>query len=146
MFNFLKLSVALALVFLVGCGNVAENREEPLPTPAPTVRKPDAVEKLEYVQTGNFEFVFTFRRRDGGELESDDRIFLREKCGAEVNQWVVTDDKKMAIAGTNFLVEPKNMLELRRRFIVEDFSKNRSAAKDAGTKSNSNLISGNDIR
>jgi hypothetical protein len=115
--------VLLAILF-VSCASNPENPEANAPVAKEVAKKPELTEKLEYVQQGDFSYVFLFRRRDGSALDSADRKFLRENSSPSVNQWVVTDDGKAAIAGTNFRIDPKNLAALKKRFLVDDYSKN----------------------
>lgn len=96
-------------------------------TPAPTPeevkeKKDDFSEKLEYVQKGAFTFIYVFRRRDAAALDSEDRKFLRANSPVETNQWVVTDDARAAIAGSNYQFPPEMLDALEKRFDVEDLS------------------------
>jgi hypothetical protein len=114
--------ITLGILF-GSCGVNSKTPEFNAPVARAVEKKPDVTEKLEYVQQGDFEYVLLFRRRDGAALDSADRKFLREKSSALINQWVVTDDGTAAIAGTNFRIDPKNLAELRKRFLVDDYSK-----------------------
>jgi hypothetical protein len=41
----------------------------------------------------------------------------------QVVDWVTTEDGKKVIGGTNFNLEEGGMAQLRKRFVVEDYSK-----------------------
>jgi hypothetical protein len=152
--NFHKICLILCLAFSAfGCQTAVTpvaNLQTPTPTPtpadAPKTGDEDAAEKLEYVQKGAFEFVYVFRRKDGGALDGEDRKYLRFNSPVETNQWVVSDDGKTAIAGSNYQF-PWEMLDaLKKRFNVEDLSKpqpqqpetNPEASSNAENKFNSN--------
>jgi hypothetical protein len=129
----------LAALFVSACQtNVppVDNLQTPTPTPEAKPPQDDFSEKLEYVQKGAFSFTYVFRRKDGAALDSDDRKYLRANSPAETNQWVLTDDTKAAIAGSNYQFPPEMMDALKKRFNVEDLSKppeaKPAANSDAG--------------
>ncbi|HEX9963007.1 MAG TPA: hypothetical protein VGB00_18890 [Pyrinomonadaceae bacterium] len=109
--------------------------QTPTPTATPEAKeaKDEFSEKLEYVQKGAFTFVYVFRRKDGAALDSDDSKHLRANAPL-TNYWVVTDDRKTAIGGSNYRVSPEGLDALKKRFNVEDLS----AAPDANPAENSN--------
>src|SRR5689334_7317045 len=76
---------------------------------------------LAYVRNGGYSYVFVFSRKDKKPLDKDDSAFLRTNA-PQVVDWVITDGGKNVIAGTNFNLEEGNMGELRKRFVVEDYS------------------------
>ncbi|HJT65831.1 MAG TPA: hypothetical protein VJ749_05225 [Pyrinomonadaceae bacterium] len=76
---------------------------------------------LAYVRNGGYSYVFVFSRKDKKPLEKDDSAFLRTNA-PQVVDWVITDGGKKVIAGTNFNLEEGNMGELKKRFVVEDYS------------------------
>ena len=107
-----------------GCGRAEENSvNNTAPTPAAAERKTDDFqESLDSVRTGNFDFVYAFRRADGEILTGDDKKFLKENAPRDTNQWVLTSDGKTAIAGSNYKFMPENLNALKKRFVVEDYS------------------------
>ena len=74
------------------------------------------------MQKGAFSFVYVFRRKDGAALDPDDRKYLRANSPIETNQWVLTDDGKAAIAGSNYQFPLESLDALKKRFNVEDLS------------------------
>ena len=76
---------------------------------------------LAYIKNGGYTYVFVFSRKDKKPLDKDDSAFLRTNA-PQVVDWVITDEGKKVIAGTNFNLEEGNMGELRKRFVVEDYS------------------------
>ena len=66
------------------------NDRQPTPEPAgqstPIVPVDDFEERLKSVQTGGFDLVYVFRRKDGGIFDSEDKKFLRENIPSEANQ------------------------------------------------------------
>lgn len=77
---------------------------------------------LQTMQTAGFEFVFVFRRRDGGAFDAEDRRYLRANAPAETNRFVAADDGKAFIAGSKYPFSPPSLDALRIRFNVEDYS------------------------
>lgn len=104
-----------------------ENQANSTPkTDEPEKKVDDFAERLKDLRTANFEFIFVFRRKDGAELNSEDKQFLKLNAQPEPNRWVLTGDKKAVIAGSNFVFEEKVLQNLRSRFNVEDYSKEGS--------------------
>jgi hypothetical protein len=97
----------------------------PPPTPMSTAetKKTSFEQDLRDMQTANFDYIFVFRRRDGGTFDSDDRKYLRQNTPPETNRWTSTDEGRAFIAGSGFGFTPENMTALQERFIVEDYSK-----------------------
>jgi hypothetical protein len=76
---------------------------------------------LQFVRNGGYTYVWVFSRADGKPLDKDDASFLR-KNAPQVVDWVTTEEGKRVIGGTNFDLEKGGMPELRKRFVVEDFT------------------------
>jgi hypothetical protein len=76
---------------------------------------------LQFIRNGQFTYVWVFSRADGKPLDRDDATFLR-KSAPQVVDWVTTDEGKRVIGGTNFDLEKGGMPELRKRFVVEDYT------------------------
>jgi hypothetical protein len=81
----------------------------------------DLEKKLQYVKNGGYSYVWIFSRRDGRPLDKDDSAFLRTNA-PQVVDWVLTDDGKKVVAGTNFNLEEGNLAALKKRFVTEDYS------------------------
>ncbi|MGI8470360.1 MAG: hypothetical protein ACR2N3_18120 [Pyrinomonadaceae bacterium] len=126
--NAAKIIILSLAIFLVssgfGCSRVEENAvNNASPTPAAAEKKTDDFpESLASVQTGNFDFVYVFRRPDGASLTGDDKKFLKGNSPPYTNQWVLTNDGKTAIAGSNYKFMPENLEALKKRFTIEDHS------------------------
>lgn len=107
-----------------------------------TERPKDTFESaLGGVQRSGFDYIFVIRRKDGGVFDRDDRIFARENSPAETNQFVLTDEDRVLIAGSNFPFPEDTLKVLRERFNVEDLSpkKTENANADSNkTNGNSN--------
>ena len=93
-------------------------------SPSPTPQSSPLVgfdKDLAYVRNGGYSYIFVFSRKDKKPLDKDDSTFLRTNA-PQVVDWVITDEGKKVIAGTNFNLEEGNMGELKKHFVVEDYS------------------------
>jgi hypothetical protein len=136
------------MFFSFGCQpnqTILKDVPPPSPTPLATAetQKTSFEQDLKDMQAANFDYIFVFRRKDGGVFDSDDRKYLRQNTPPETNRWTSTDDGKAFIAGSGFAFSPQNMEALRNRFIVEDYSKpeikevaNNTANANANTNAN----------
>jgi len=77
---------------------------------------------LETMKIANFDYIFVFRRKDGGAFDGEDRKYLRSNSPAQINRFVLTDDGKAFIAGSKYIFPMENLETLRMRFNVEDYS------------------------
>jgi|SRR5215204_6860024 len=76
---------------------------------------------LQFIKNGQFTYIYVFSRKDGKPLEPDDSAFLRTNAPQMVD-WARTREGKAVIGGTNFNLEEGNMGELKKRFVVEDYT------------------------
>jgi hypothetical protein len=119
---------ALLVVITASCfactkAPVTNAPEQTTAHPTPTATPLVGFERdLQFVRNGQYTYVFVFSRKDGKPLDKDDSAFLR-KNAPQVVDWVMTDGGKRVIAGTNFNLEQAGMAELRKRLVVEDYSK-----------------------
>lgn len=84
---------------------------------------------LQTMRTANFEYIFVFRRKDGGAFDSEDRKYLRANAPSATNRFVSSDDGKAFIAGSRYKFSPESLEALRLRFNVEDYSSPTENAK-----------------
>jgi hypothetical protein len=123
------LFIGFLSVFLLACAETppaSNNNATPQTTaaasPTPQASPLVGFEKdLAYVRNGGYTYVFIFSRKDKKLLDKDDSAFLHTNA-PQVVDWVITDDGKRVIAGTNFNLEEGNMDLLKKRFVVEDYS------------------------
>jgi hypothetical protein len=119
--------IALLILALVSfsCANQTILNSQPKPMPIPASEQPkDSFERaLRGVQSGDFTYILVFRRKDGGAFDTDDKRFVKANTPSETNQFVLTDDDRAVIAGSNFPFPPENLEVLRERFKTEDYSK-----------------------
>ena len=104
----------------------------------PFVPVDDFLEGLASVQTGNFEYVFAFRRKDGSIFTGEDKRYLKENSPYDTNQWVLTADEKAVIAGSNYVFTEKNLDALKKRFKIEEYSPEKEPGKE--NEKNSNIL------
>ena len=76
---------------------------------------------LQFVRNGQFTYIWVFSRPDGKPIDKDDAAYLRANA-PQVVDWVITDEGKRAIGGTNFDLELGGLPLLRKRFVVEDYT------------------------
>ncbi len=95
---------------------------------APEQTQSNFASDLQTMKTANFDYIFVFRRKDGGAFDGEDKKYLRANAPAETNRFVLTDNGKAFIAGSKFKFPPQNLDVLRTRFNIEDFS----AVKEEG--------------
>ena len=76
---------------------------------------------LQYIKSGGYSYIWVFSRKDGKALERDDSTFLRTNA-PQVVDWVITDEGKRVIGGTNFNLEEGNLTLLKKRFNAEDYT------------------------
>jgi hypothetical protein len=82
----------------------------------------DFEENLKSLQTSDFEYIFTFKRKDGGKFDREDKDFLKENTPQQTNRWLLTKDETTVLAGSNYIFSLEVLKKLGGRFLVEDFS------------------------
>ena len=123
--------LVLLLIGLIASGFASCHQGKTSPVentdPAAASRAPEPTPKsgfekdLQFIRNGQFTHVWIFSRKDGKPLDKDDGDYLR-KNASQVVDWVTTDGGKKVIAGSNFDLEPGNLVLLKKRFVVEDYS------------------------
>lgn len=125
-----KSPVILILVtsLLIACGNREPATNTPAASPeAPAQSTPVSspltgfAKDLQYVKNGRYAHIWVFSRKDGKPLDKDDSTYLRTNA-PQVVDWVITDEGKRVIAGTNFNLEEGNLGLLKKRFNAEDYT------------------------
>jgi len=95
------------------------------------------------VQRSGFSYIFVIRRKDGGQFTKEDKTYVRENSPAVTNQFVLTDEDRVVIAGSNYPFPPENLEILRKVFNVEDLSPqkddNVNGSTNGAGNANSNL-------
>jgi hypothetical protein len=116
----LLLLLLSSVLALTACnrGNQTSSDSPPPPPPSP---KTEFEERLDWVRKGQYTYVWVFSRKDEKPIDKEDAEYLR-KNAPQVVDWVLTDDGKKAIAGTNFNLAEGNLGLLQQRFNAEDYS------------------------
>lgn len=83
----------------------------------------DFQRQLKAMRTADFDYIFAFRRKDGGIFTSEDKQFIKENSHYATNRFTLTKDEKAILAGSNFEFSEENLEALKERFEIEDFSK-----------------------
>ncbi len=89
---------------------------------------------LKRMQKSGFTQIFVMRRSDGGTIDKEDGKYIKQNSPPGTNQFVLTDKSRAVIAGSNFPFSEENLVILRERFAVEDFS-----PKDENATSETNV-------
>jgi len=93
---------------------------------------------LQTMKTANFDFIFAFRRTDGGIFDSEDKKYLRANTPPGTNRFISTDEGRAFIAGSLYAFSPENLNALRNRFAVEDYSKPEAERQNTNQNTNVN--------
>ena len=122
-------AILLLSLFPTACAHTpAGDNNNAAPEPSTATATPQSspltgfAKDLYYVKNGGYTYVWVFSRKDGKPFDKDDSAFLRTNA-PQVVDWVVTEEGKKVIAGTNFNLEEGNLGALKKRFVTEDYSK-----------------------
>lgn len=102
------------------------------PTPAAQANVEDTpsiatVEQdVEAMRVADFNFIYVFRRKDGGVMDADDKRFVNVITPPQINRKKLSDSGKAIILGSNFRMPPDVLKQLTDRFAFEDISKPES--------------------
>ncbi len=93
---------------------------------------------LQTMKTANFDYIFAFRRKDGGAFDNEDRKYLRANTPPGTNRFISTDEGRAFIAGSRYVFSPENLEALHSRFLVEDYSKPEAERQNTNQNTNAN--------
>lgn len=108
--------------------------DEGAKTPEPIVERPALPQfetDIEAMRTADFNYIYVFRRRDGGVMTPEDKTFFSSYTPIETNRRKLSDGEKAVILGSNFRFPPDIMKALSERFELTDLSKPESEIKKA---------------
>jgi hypothetical protein len=88
------------------------------------------------MKTADFNFIYIFRRKDGSQLDADDRAFMNANLPYEINRKKISDGGKALVIGSNFRMPPENFKSMKERFTFEDLSKPESEIMPANSNVN----------
>lgn len=117
--GFLSLACQPNAAILESAKNSTEARANSQAEPA--VRSFDR--DLETMRTANFDYIYVMRRKDGAVLDGDDKKYVKLNSPVETNRFILSDEEKAVIAGSKYKFAEQNLMALRDRFNIEDFSK-----------------------
>ena len=83
---------------------------------------------LQTMKTANLQYVFVFRRKDGGAFDGEDKKYLRANLPV-TNRVILADEDKAVIVGSNYKFPPENLDALQVRFNLQDYSTVREEAQ-----------------
>lgn len=120
---------AALIIFFCAClGNFActpRSFEKPNAAPPPPLTAEDKQasfqNELEKMKTADLQYIFVFRRKDGGAVDGEDKKYLKANLPFN-NRVVLADEDKAVVVGSNYKFPPESMDALRAHFNVEDFS------------------------
>ncbi len=116
--------ILIPIFAMISCGNSKPTSSGPTANtqaPPPPSPKTSLEERLDFVRKGQYTYIWVFSRKDGKPIDKDDAAYLRTTA-PQVVDWVITDDGKNAIAGTNFDLAQGNLELLKKRFVTEDYT------------------------
>lgn len=128
--------------FSFACESAEKVEIKATPAPTPEKKRDEFQDAFKSVEVGGFDYIFVFRRPDNEPLTSEDKTYLKANSPADTNRWNLTEEGKIAIAGSNYRFTSKNLAALRKRFVVE----NRSKVQDEETDENINVSNVNSNR
>lgn len=120
------LIVLVLALFIVGCNRSAPEtattapspEASPIPTSTPL---DDFGEALRFVRNGQFTYIWVISRKDGKPFDSADAAIIRTRASQVVDR-TMTKDGKRIVAGSNFPFEDQNLVELQKRYLIEDYT------------------------
>ncbi|HZI62230.1 MAG TPA: hypothetical protein VFD62_16065 [Pyrinomonadaceae bacterium] len=117
--------VLLALMF-AGCNRSTSETSVSNPTPLPSALPTstplnDFDEALRFVKNGQFTYIWVFTRKDGKPFDPADSVILKTKA-RQIVDFTMTKDRKRGVAGSNFPFEDADLVELQKRYVIEDYS------------------------
>lgn len=116
-----RAALALALMLVASCALAGCDRGASTSQNA-RAPKSDFERSLDTIRTGQHVKIYVIRRPDGQPLRPEDRQYLRDIEPMKTGMWVVTQDATTAIAGAGFEFEPALLVDLAKRFTVEDYT------------------------
>lgn len=127
---FFKSFICLAFISIFGLAcepspSMMENSSVPAPSEnAQTDSNLTSLEReIRDMKKVDFLFIYVLKRKDDGVFNKEDKQYIRDNRPVEINRFIATDDEKAFIAGSNFDFPKDNMENLRKRFVIENYSK-----------------------
>lgn len=114
------LQILIFVALSISCA--APEREKPAAIP-PAPKLTEAEREIRSMKTADFDYIYVFKRKDGGKMTSEDKRFIKEKSHFATNRFTLSKDESTVFAGSNFAFDKKNLEDLKKRFDFEDHSK-----------------------
>lgn len=107
--------------------------------------------ELTALKNADFDYIYSFRRKDGEPMDSVDKRFVKDNSHSATNRFTLTRDEKVIFAGSNYKFSDEGLKALRERFDLEDFSKpeavlEQKRKKDEAAAAGSNKSGGNSAK
>jgi hypothetical protein len=120
------LVILLCALLFAGCNRsapqTATGEPSPLPSALPTSTPLDDFEEaLRFIRNGQFTYIWVISRKDGKPFDSTDGQIIRTRASQVVDR-TMTKDGKRIVAGSNFPFEEPNLIELQKRYLIEDYT------------------------
>lgn len=131
-FAFFTIVFLLAILF-TACGpneSILQSGTNTATASNTTPSVPTVESDLADMRTADFAFIYVLRRKDGGEMDAEDRKTIRQETG-DANRRISSDNGRAFLIGSNVLLSTQNMTILKERFAVEDFSPPPAANSNA---------------
>jgi hypothetical protein len=124
--RFKCLVITILVLLFSGCNRsapeTAVSEPTPLASPIPTSTPlSDFDEALRFVRNGQFTYIWVFTRKDGKPFDSGDSVILKARA-RQIVDFTMTGDKKKGVGGSNFPFEETDLVELKKRYVIEDWS------------------------
>lgn len=133
----------MGLFFAAGCSpdqRILNSAITPTPAAAPAAESTPTTstveQDVEAMRNADFNFIYVFRRKDGGPIDPDDKRFAGAITPPEINRRKLSDGGKAIILGSNFRLPADVMKRMTDRFAFQDLSK--PASELPGANSNTN--------
>ncbi len=127
-----RFALILISVFIFACQPALEENKNSIfdtngadITPTPNVELTDFESELKSMQVADFYHIYTLKRKDGGNFNSEDKTFVKENIHYATNRTSFIKDDTILFIGTNYEPTQENIENLKERFEFEDFSKPR---------------------
>lgn len=114
-------AVTVSAMTAVSCA--PEGRSSSLKEQTATPDVSEFQRELRKLKTADFEYIFVFRRKDGGRMTGGDKSFIKERSHVSTNRFTLSNDERTVFAGSNFKFREEDLAALKQRFLVDDFSK-----------------------
>ncbi len=117
--------------------NTNRNSDMAVNSNAPTLN--DFERDIQSMKNANFDFIYVFRRKDGGKITAEDGKFAKANSPLDTNRFIISDEQRAIIAGSNSRFALVNLEALKSGFVVEDSSKPENELKNANANANANV-------